>query len=252
MQLPRACGPTIVCSYYYGANDEWNFFYSATDTWCVERRGGGGHAAPRCVPRLHRAWHAPGRPPARSPPAGRRRGHKWALQTSHTVMNTTQDWDDNINSIVWPTGWKVEKVALNSTLLEMVPWMVGDGCYALVFKDSNFNSWHQVGGVHDPWPPGTPGRRRAAAKCLAGARPLVMHLSFLCLCPAQYTYDNMMVGSKGLLQAMGDTCTKLDAQYTMSGARGCRGSHEAARGGFDSGRRTQMGIPCSDIAACAA
>jgi hypothetical protein len=34
------------------------------------------------------------------------------------------------------------QVPLNDTV-EMVPYAVGNACYAMILKDSNFNSWHQ-------------------------------------------------------------------------------------------------------------
>ncbi|EFN52512.1 expressed protein [Chlorella variabilis] len=96
-------------NYYYGPSDEWDFFYSVTDEW-------GNKWALQ--------W-----------------GNKWALQTVHSNDTTEAEFDANIGSVVWPEGWVAEKVPLTETV-EMVPFAVGNACYALIIKDSNFNSWH--------------------------------------------------------------------------------------------------------------
>lgn len=37
-------------------------------------------------------------------------GNKWALQTVHSNDTTEDEFDANIDSVVWPEGWAVEKV----------------------------------------------------------------------------------------------------------------------------------------------
>jgi hypothetical protein len=42
-------------------------------------------------------------------------GNKWALQTSHINDTTTDEFDANIESVVWPAGWgPAEKVRLHA------------------------------------------------------------------------------------------------------------------------------------------
>jgi hypothetical protein len=39
-------------------------------------------------------------------------GNKWALQTVHSNDTTEDEFDANIDSVVWPEGWAVEKVCM--------------------------------------------------------------------------------------------------------------------------------------------
>ncbi|PRW33031.1 Regulatory recX [Chlorella sorokiniana] len=131
-----ALAVTQTCkNYFYGPSEQWDFFYSVTDQW----------------------------------------GNKWAMQTTHNNISTEQAFDELLAEVVWPAGWKVEKVPLTETQTQ-IPYMVGNGCYAMVLKDSEFNSWH----LYD-YPAGG------------------------------FSKNNSLLG------AMGNTCERLDAQYTLAG-----------------------------------
>ena len=69
-------------------------------------------------------------------------GGKWALQTAEEVMETDEDWAENLNSVVFPDGWSAWENVTLTTNETHVPYLVGDDCFSFIIRDSNNNAWH--------------------------------------------------------------------------------------------------------------
>lgn len=65
-------------------------------------------------------------------------GAQYMLQTTQSETTpTNEQWQQNMNSIVWPKGWIMQNITFNTNSVQ-TPYYDKDGnCWMLIIKDSN-------------------------------------------------------------------------------------------------------------------
>jgi hypothetical protein len=69
-------------------------------------------------------------------------GNVYALQSSVTDATSPQEWQDIVDSAVFPPGWTVGKETLTEKEMHY-SYIIGDDCWLIILKDSAGSAWQQ-------------------------------------------------------------------------------------------------------------